>query len=311
MQYVYRKSLQALTRCNGISKRPRRVILEATNACNARCATCPRQYLTRSLGFMEMGLFKRCVTECARWDVADICLSNFGEALLDRSIFEKVAYVKGAGIPYVRIFTNGALLDESACNRLLNPGLDELEASVDGFSDEVYGIIRPPLQLERVKSNILRFTALNLRRNPKRTSTALNYVITDMNRHEYPQFASFWRQYVDRIDSVDANYWGGALKNKIGTKRPSVNSESYFPCYRLWSELTVLWDGRVSMCCQDFNGEIILGDANDQSLDEIWRGPKITELREKHRASRLGDIPLCKNCLIGREPLGWFHHFFT
>ena len=309
-QHAYRASIQTLSRHQSLLRRSPRVILECTNLCNAHCAQCPRTYMTRGLGAMDLGFFKKLVDQCVQWRVADMCLSNFGEPLLDRHIFERVQYAKQAGIQSVSMFTNASLLDEQACVHLLDAGLDHLEVSIDGYSDEIYGALRPPLQLKKIKANLHWFIELKNSRNSK-TTIGVNFVRTRVNYDEYQDFVSYWRHYVDRVDSVDANYWGGILKGKVDTKRWSAKSQVYFPCYRLWSELTVLWDGRVSICCQDFDGAIILGDATRESLEGIWRGRMITELRAIHRKSALSDISLCKDCLIGREPLGWFSYLLS
>jgi hypothetical protein len=43
-----------------------------------------------------------------------------------------------------------------------------------------------------------------------------------------------------------------------------------YPCYRPWLTFTVLWDGRVSLCCADFDGRHILGDLNTSSIKDVW-----------------------------------------
>ena len=47
-------------------------------------------------------------------------------------------------------------------------------------------------------------------------------------------------------------------------------SDVHYPCYRPWLTFTVLWDGRVSLCCADFDGRTILGDLRTSTIQEIW-----------------------------------------
>ena len=60
----------------------------------------------------------------------------------------------------------------------------------------------------------------------------------------------------DKIHITDLHNWAGTL---------NTESDVNYPCYRPWLTFTVLWDGRVSLCCADFDGRTILGDL--QHLD--------------------------------------------
>ena len=46
--------------------------------------------------------------------------------------------------------------------------------------------------------------------------------------------------------------------------------------------MTVKSNGQLCECVEDFNNEIILGDANTQTLREIWNGDKYTKFRNDH-----------------------------
>jgi len=66
--------------------------------------------------------------------------------------------------------------------------------------------------------------------------------------------------------------------------------------------MTIKSNGEVAMCGQDFNNEIIFGDAKRQSLYDIWNGRKYTEFRENHLDLKAG-IRCTRRCdmkLVGR-----------
>lgn len=71
------------------------------------------------------------------------------------------------------------------------------------------------------------------------------------------------------------------------------------PCLRALREMSILWDGKVSLCCVDMEGKIIFGDASENSLLEIWNSCKMKKLREYHLTQRRIDYPLCNNCNEG------------
>ncbi len=46
--------------------------------------------------------------------------------------------------------------------------------------------------------------------------------------------------------------------------------------------MTVKSNADVVMCMEDYNNEIVLGNALDSSLYDIWNGRKYDEFREMH-----------------------------
>ena len=67
-------------------------------------------------------------------------------------------------------------------------------------------------------------------------------------------------------------------------------------CTQPWTTIYVTWDGKLRTCC--FN-EYQLGDLNDSSAAEIWRGPDYREFREKVVSGQV--IPDCLDCLAGKS----------
>lgn len=65
------------------------------------------------------------------------------------------------------------------------------------------------------------------------------------------------------------------------------------PCPALWRTLVVHNTGLVVPCCSDLHLELKIGDLNNQSLEEIWNGPEITNIRLAHIR---GDFYSYKRC---------------
>ena len=65
-----------------------------------------------------------------------------------------------------------------------------------------------------------------------------------------------------------------------------------------YNKIVVQPDGRVPLCCCDPFGKVILGDLNDNSLVEIWKGEKYQDIRQKLYKKEYAreNINLCKNC---------------
>ena len=52
--------------------------------------------------------------------------------------------------------------------------------------------------------------------------------------------------------------------------------EENFTCPQLWERLVIGSDGRALLCSNDEFSEHIIGDANTESIFEIWHGKKMT-----------------------------------
>jgi radical SAM protein with 4Fe4S-binding SPASM domain len=72
-----------------------------------------------------------------------------------------------------------------------------------------------------------------------------------------------------------------------------------YPCYRLWQTFTVLWDGRVSLCCADFDGRNVLGDLRTSKLIDIWNAPAYRAVRRQHLES--GGPEICRSCDLPKK----------
>ena len=69
------------------------------------------------------------------------------------------------------------------------------------------------------------------------------------------------------------------------------------PCLSLFKAPHICKDGKVVVCCRDFELKMTVGDLNKQSLEEIWFSDEITEMRLAHiRGDFDSKTPLCHLC---------------
>jgi sulfatase maturation enzyme AslB (radical SAM superfamily) len=261
------------------------VRIETTNACNARCTICPHGRMQRPIARMEEPLYCGLIDQCARHGCREVHLHNFGEPLLDKNLEDRIAYAKRRGIRKVKIFSNGSLLTEHRARGLIQAGLDEIKVSFDGATREEFEAIRTPLQFDAVVENVTRLAALRRdARAPLRIS--VNCCSTG-DRAGTMQMLS---QVVDHFYFDKIHQWG------IGTPADG-RFRPRRPCSRLWRTLTVLADGRVALCCLDYEGRHELGRADrGDALAEIWNGPAYRAVRRLHRTARQEEIELCRCC---------------
>jgi len=281
------KPLRRLLLWTGRDRAPRLpeiVQIEATNICNAKCTFCPRDDMTRRQGIMDWALYQKIVDECAALGIGHVRMHNYGEAFVDKKLPEKIAYAKSKGIREVGVITNGSLLGPEVARAIVSAGLDAINISLDAAGKETFESTRIGLKYDRVIANVEGLVRIRRELGRARPKLILSFVRQD-NSAEEQAFIDHWSAVADKIHITDLHNWAGTLK-----RRGDVN----FPCYRQWLTFTALWDGRVSLCCADLDGRVVLGDLNTQSIAEIWNGEPYRLVRREQLES--GGPAICRHC---------------
>jgi radical SAM protein with 4Fe4S-binding SPASM domain len=254
-------------------------------------------------GYMKLDLFKRIVNEISDYS-QDIYLHHRGEPLLHPDIFEMIKYAKQKGLQ-TKMHTNATLLSEEKSLKLLESGLDFVSFSFDGYNKETYEKIRVNANFEETLSNIIRFLELKKKFEKNKPYTILQFLDIPGVKIDSEQKETIRERFhslpLDEIREIAAHNWGGNVK--LTKKSPDFfnrNKGCTFP----WYSLTILYDGTVTPCPQDFMGEIELGNVRTESISKIWNGKKMIQLRKKMVTCTYNDLKPCNNCdRIMRETL--------
>jgi len=285
---LVRRALAAAGRDRAL-RLPEIVQVESTNICNATCVFCPRDEMSRRQGVMDEALYRKIIDDCAALGIGHVRLHNYGEPFVDRHLTGKIAYAKLKGIGEVGVISNGSLLDEDVARGAVEAGLDAINISVDASGREVFERTRVGLKYDRVIANIERLVRIRAELGRAHPKLILSFVRQN-NSDEERAFIEHWRRVADKIHITDIHNWAGTLNRE---------SDVHFPCYRQWLTFTVLWDGRVSLCCADFDGKVILGDLRTSSIREVWESEAYRQVRREHLES--GGPAICRACDLPRK----------
>ena len=175
---------------------------------------------------------------------------------------------------------------------MLESGIDEVYISFDAASEETYKKIRCNLDFNSTKKNILNFVRL---RNDKNSTTKiyLSFVESDDNKHEVKRYIQEWKGLVDGVSVSLIHNWTGDIESKEFIYKKSLLRD---PCRLLWMDMVINWDGKVPLCCNDYEAKVELGDINSQTIMEVWGGQRLELIRQNHLKKEFGHIPICVNC---------------
>ncbi len=293
------------------SKKPVIYNIETTNACNMKCEMCPRTtMMTRKIETMKLDLFKSIVDQIEPHSEEDwkaweeFVINRYGVQPNDMSenhfflyIIPKVIQLHGYGDPlldknmpaYVKILKERGFQSYFSCNpsnidlertkTMFGNGLDYIKYSIETVDDMLHKKIRGQASnFTESYKKILELLALKAKNNYKTT-----IIITMLDLHRSNQKEEF-EKLKDAFKKCDIYIYFKSedqqwyRKDYHGTT--SVHWSEF--CKHPWMSMTIKSNGEAAMCMEDFNNEIVLGDARIDSLYDIWNGGKYQQFRIDH-----------------------------
>ena len=136
---------------------PKELYIEVTNRCNSLCETCVRTFMTREpLRDLTLDEFRGLVNQVP--GLERTVLHGVGEPLLNRSLVDMIAYLKGrTNPPQVLFNSNAILLTPEIQESLIDVGLDEYRISTDAANRELYTRIRGVDGFDHMVENVQTF----------------------------------------------------------------------------------------------------------------------------------------------------------
>jgi len=225
-------------------------------------------------------------------------LHVLGEPLLHPQIKEILDITENIGLP-TNITTNGTLINDKQEILLHAPSLKKVSISLHSFesaqrdknmSDYITNCINYS-KIAAQHSKITVFRLWNLDGNETKGENQLNEEIVTALKNAFP---NEWKKCFN----------GYKLQNYIfleyGEKFnwPDLNEKDYGDkgfCYGLRSQIAVLVNGTVVPCCLDSEGDISLGNIFENSLEEIIKSDRATQMNKGFTARKVTE-ELCRKC---------------
>ncbi|HTW96832.1 MAG TPA: radical SAM protein [Candidatus Methylomirabilis sp.] len=308
-----------------------RIQFESSNYCNMRCAFCPNRLMTRERKNLDLELFKKIIDDIVAHDLTEtISFAGNGEPLLDPNLGEKLDYCRRRGLSTI-ITTNGLLLDK--LNDALIKNLDCLYISWQTFNEKTFPLRDVPISYDLYRQKLLDFIkehqgklkiVISLMQNETRrwfTRDLMGKKFQELLKQNLRDFLatageissaaqaelkkalaekrrlSF--QQIELAENIFLNVdqffdWGGNLSCYSDKFRRIPASAGR--CKIMADGPLVLSDGRLSLCCVDYDGQVTVGDLNQSSFSELINSEKYQTIL-KNFADRKIVLPYCQKCL--------------
>jgi MoaA/NifB/PqqE/SkfB family radical SAM enzyme len=246
---------------------------------------------------MDWSLFTKIVDEAVDLGCAHFIPFRVNEPLIDPYFFNRMEYFRNKGVKLVSIFTNANSLYDAVATQLIEYQdiIEAVTISFHGGTPEIYQK-NMGLSFERVCNNINTFMAME--HDIPVDIYCLHWSTLEAGEE---QFKELWKPYSFRSVEIRASMeWAGdRLDTHTVSSETKGRDDVYrIACPRVVSQLDVMVDGRVPLCCVDAHGHVVFGDLNTQSIEEVWNSDERKRYREAHLEGRFETLPFCSTCSV-------------
>jgi hypothetical protein len=260
------------------------VRIETVNKCTANCTICPREKMTRRQTVMPYEHFVKLVNQSLEMGAKLISIFGFGEPLLDGGIYRKISYCEKRGLETF-ITTNASLLTSNASRKLVAAGLTKIRFSMHGMNRD-YERVHVGLRYADFLKNISNFLIIN--DGPYHIKTSLSVI--PMNHDNAKHIRNVWESSFDEMEIWKPHNW------TTGRPYRDLSLRTKKTCGRPFrGPIQIQADGKMVVCCFDFNGELEVGDTYRSTLREILNSKRYEIIRSRHRVG-IHDGYLCESC---------------
>ncbi len=276
--------------------------------CSASCEFCPlvdRKFYKndRPVGVMSMDLFQKIIDEAATISqLESVCITGLSETLLDKYLLDRIWYMREVLPEKVRLdfFTNGYALSPAKFDAVKEAGVNGVTVSLNAISADQHNAIM------HMGTHAFPIIVANIEYALAHAGDVWVEIkaVMDKVRFTKEHGDEFYAKWGQRgIDGghgqlVYEGNWAGEVENDRVLDPASM-------CTRALTQIYVLWDGIVTLCCFDPLGrgarELTghpdgLGNLNHQTIREIYNQPVYTQFRFDHSINQADKYPVCANC---------------
>jgi radical SAM protein with 4Fe4S-binding SPASM domain len=298
--------------------------IETTNACNMACVMCPRtEKMTRKIENMKKKDFEEVAEQVSphrremfeKWSdfvkqtlkinpreegenpfyfyvsSRSVTMHGFGEPLLDPQLTDRIRILSKKWIP-TYFSCNPSNIKLKQIEDLFEAGLTYIKFSIDSLSDEKMKEIRGRhADYKNASEKILQVLDLKMKKKYHTVVIVCMIKISMEQDEEAEEFLEIWkdRDVYAYVKSLDNRWHFG---NEDGEKAKSHYESQY--CEFPWTSLSVMCDGTVVPCTQDFNCEMPMGHVGDMTLKDIWNGDMYRKFRMMHITGKFPKSYRCK-----------------
>ncbi len=278
-------------------KWPNGALIEITNGCNLSCVMCNTKMSKRPVGFVKPQVFENILQQLISVGIKGVGLHTVGEPFMNNKL-ESLLEIANHYNFNVWISTNAQFPSRIEQIYKKFPSVAYYRFSIDGATKKSYESIRSGGKYENIVDSLEVIQKINNKKRNSRISLLIDSILSSSNIYEIP---IFFEKYGKYCFPENINF---TIVNGLSPD-PSYFRESFpfpnlirqnIPCHIPFKKLYFTYGGKVTLCCRDYDEDIVVGDIQQDSLIDIWNGVQADQVRKKHLDKKKMDIRSCKSC---------------
>ena len=255
--------------------------------------------MKRPVGFMPVKSFERALNQIPR-SQRILRLHHFGESPLNPDFPVFIKMTRSAGmIPVVSL--NPSSITEKLIDSIIDSGVGIVCFSLDSLNSHRLNLIRGITKSAEYCLEMIRSFIDKSRGSSEPVLKIIQMVSLTINIDERHSFLSLKEKYPedDVYIYISNNYgFGNPDLIKETDEYAAVTAQPGSCCTAPFDDIVILWNGDVVLCCYDYNGFNIIGNINQDSIENIWNSEKVMIIRNKFKNKETHDLPLCNKCYL-------------
>lgn len=291
---VARANVRCATRDAGAGL-PAWVTLELTPRRSATGPVTPQHHATFDRPDIDVDLAGR-IFEQFEPDTA-LTLGGLGDAMEHPALHEIVRAAHAAAVCGIGIETD-LLCDTDEALALLDLPLDVIGVRFNADTAETYRRVNGVDGFSTVARNLKSLLDARSKRGAVVPWLVPRLVKTPETLVDMESFFERWKRVAGCQPVIESHGCGCGLMPDLSPVPMAPPWRE--PCRQLGRRLTILSDGTVALCDQDWLGRTPLGDVKTHALSEIYRN--LTPIAESHRGGAFTSLTLCGSCEHWHRP---------
>ena len=250
--------------------------IETTNLCNSNCIFCIHSSL-KNLGTMSDELFLKILKDAKKIPTLETIIPMMlGEPFVDKKMISRLKLINKI-LPgkKIEIFTNISLITPKIIEQLKEIDNTTMIFSLNGYNKET----RKKLMGLDDYDHCVEMIDLYVKTGkPYFVSMIMHPSVSDREIEDFKK-NSKWN-----ITISEYKNWSG---DKFDAPRQTH-------CRRAISEMTIMWNGKVNLCCMEY-GKVIFGDINKESVLSVWES-KHRQMYARMHSQGEWMKGVCSNC---------------
>jgi len=254
----------------------------------------------RPVGFMETGVFEIILRELKTVAIDLVGLHTIGEPFMYKNLEELLRIAEKKGFN-VWLSTNGQFPERiEQLHKSIPSMANNYRFSIDGATRQTYESIRRGASFEKLIDSLEVINKINKGKINRRISILINSILTMTNIYEIPLYFDVFGKYCWHEDIHFTIVDGLSPDPSFFQKDfPFLNLiQRNVPCHMPFQSAYFTYDGKVTLCCGDYEADVVVGDIQKNTLIDIWNSAEAEDIRRLHNeAEKMADLP-CDKCFV-------------